>query len=345
MSSMAQFAYDLPFYLLEGVPREIRLGRRDLGRMLIADRATGSVSDSYVRDLPSWFRAGDVLVLNNSKRIPGVLDARTKLGGKVELRFVELDDDDRQAGLCRIFPDHDVEAGDELRCGDGTVIEVVETGLTKYELARVRTVGPPLRQALKEVGRPIAGFFYDGHWGVDNLNPYYASEEGSVESPLAGLHFTEELVERISATGATVAFVTLHSVGSWLPFLEDTAEDHVMWAEQFRVPQETADAVNEAHRAGGRVVAVGSTSMRSLESATGPDRVTHATHARTSLYVTPGYDFRAVDAYFTNFHQQQTSMIVLDAAFAGTELAAAAYRHAVAANYGFFEFGDAVFMT
>jgi S-adenosylmethionine:tRNA ribosyltransferase-isomerase len=326
---------------IQGTPREIRLGRRDLARMLVVNRSDGSLLDSMVRALPHLLRPNDVLVLNNSKRIPGVLKGRTAVGGAVELRFVDLGDEDG-TGLCRIFPMHDVTLGSTLTCVDGVQVRVLEVGLTKYELARVTAVGIPLRTLLKRSGLPISGFFYEGNWSPDHLNPYYATEEGTVESPLAGLHFTPELIDAVKRAGVAIEFVTLHSVGSWLPFLERDIEQHEMWPEAFRVSDSTATAINRAKKHGGRVIACGSTSMRALESCAVQDGCVQATSGRTQLYVTPGYRFKVVEGYFTNFHQYQTSLIVLDAAFATPALVRSAYRSASRMDYAFYEFGDAV---
>lgn len=334
--------YGLLLENLEGTPREIRLGRRDRARLLLIDRRTGSVGDASVDDLPHLLDPGDVLVLNNSKRIPGVLKGRTARGGQVELRFVDLDEDDG-GGLCAIFPMHDVEPGSAIALRDGARCLVTETGLTAHRLSRVQVAEGSLRGLLKAQGRPIPGFFYENHWTCEHLNPYYATEEGTVESPLAGLHFTPELVERLERAGVEVRFVTLHSVGSWLPFLEQRVDEHEMWPEAYAVPEATADAVNRARERGARVCACGSTSLRALESAVGPDGQVQAGSGRTRLYITPGYEFKVVGAYFTNFHQYQTSLIVLDAAFGGgADLVLEAYEEAVRRGYSFFEFGDAV---
>lgn len=332
--------YELRPENLAGTPREFRLGRRDLGRLLVVDRASKKLLDRAVNDLPALLRPGDVLVLNNSARIPGVLRGRTKRGGQVELRFVDLSDEGR--GLCRIFPQHDVQVGDVLNLEGGDAVRVLGAGLTVYGVAEVEGVGRTLRALLRAQGSPILGFFYDDLWSIDELNPYYASEQGSVESPLAGLHFTPELVRGLKERGVDVSFVTLHSVGSWLPFLEARAEEHRMWAEAFCVPPETEAAIAKARAIGGRVVAVGSTSLRALESARTEGRKVRATRGRTDLYITPGYTFGVVDIYFTNFHQYQTSLMVLDCAVAGEELAMCAYRTAAKRGYRFYEFGDAV---
>ncbi|RSK38917.1 S-adenosylmethionine:tRNA ribosyltransferase-isomerase [Hymenobacter perfusus] len=338
--NIEEFRYTLAPENLEGTPREIRLGRRDLSRLLVVDRTSGALTHSTVFDLPKWLAPGDVLVLNNSKRIPGVLKGFTAVGGQVELRFVDLDSDN--TGLCRIFPMHDVRPGERIELRRGGSVEVLATELTKYKLARVRPENDSLRELLKSQGIPILGFFYEGIWTAEHLNPYFATEEGSVESPLAGLHFTPELVESLKQHGVHVCFVTLHSVGSWLPFLESKVEEHEMWAESFCVPKETVNVVLNARKHGNKVVACGSTSLRALESAVGDDGQLTATSGRSKLYITPGYKFHVVDAYFTNFHQYQNSLIVLDAAFAGMENAMHTYREASSLHYSFYEFGDAV---
>jgi S-adenosylmethionine:tRNA ribosyltransferase-isomerase len=338
---IADLRYTLRPENIVGTPREIRLGRRDLARMMVVDRNSGSMMDRVVADLPLMLAPGDVVVLNNSKRIPGVLHGRTAKGGKVELRFVDLNADG--TGLCRVFPMHDTAPGSVVTLKKGGEIQIVEFGITKYGLARVRPVAGSLRRMLVQQGTPILGFFYDGMWNTDHLNPFYATEEGNVESPLVGLHFTPELVDRLKSSRVNVCFVTLHSVGSWLPFMEEKVEEHQMMEEFFRVPMETASAINAARDRGKRVVACGSTSLRALESAVDTAGVVRAKEGRTGLYISPGYKFGAVDSYFTNFHQYQTSLLVLDCAFAGTDDVMEAYREASRRGYEFYEFGDAIF--
>lgn len=333
--------YELRPENLAGTPREFRLGSRDRGRLLVVDRTTGKIGDRDVVGLPDVLNPGDLVVLNNSKRIPGVLRGRTEKDGQVELRFVDIAADDG-TGLCRIFPQHDIRAGATIRLDGGGAVIIEELGVTQYGLARVTGVERNVRALLREQGTPILGFFYDDLWSVNELNPYFATEEGSVESPLAGLHFTPALVDALQARGIEVAFVTLHSVGSWLPFLEESAADHLMWAESFAIPPATADAIRRVRAAGGRVIACGSTSLRALESAAGPGRTVVPSSGRTDLYIQPGYDFRVIDGYFTNFHQYQTSLMVLDCAVAGQALARRAYAEAAALGFCFYEFGDAV---
>lgn len=323
-----------------GTPREFRLGRRDRSRLLVVKKVGRTWESRSVQELPQLLRPGDVVVLNNSKRIPGVLHGRNASGGKIELRFVDLEMGN--TGLCRIFPMHDVAAGNAVNLREGGTVDVLEMGLTQYNLARVRPRDSSLRSLLKQQGTPILGFFYDNHWGVDELNPFYASEEGSVESPLAGLHFTPELISALQENNVEVCFVTLHSVGSWLPFMEADSSDHTMWAEFFKVTPEAAAAINSARARGGRIIACGSTSLRAVEAAAEADGTVVPQEGKTQLYCEPGYQFKAIDAFFTNFHQQQTSLIVLDCAFAGQALVKGAYREATELKYGFYEFGDAV---
>lgn len=308
--------------------------------MLVVERETGELRQSRVLDLAQWLDPGDVIVLNNSKRIPGVLRARTDRDGLVELRFVDLADEG--PALCKVFPAHDVRVGMRLRTQAGGLVEVLELGLTKYDLARVQGSSDSIKSLLCNEGEPILGFFYDAKWGTEALNPFYAEVEGSVESPLAGLHFTPTLVADLKRSGIEIVFVTLHSVGSWLPFLEADVAEHEMWAEWFAVPDTTAGTINRARATNKRIVACGSTSLRAIESACNEEGEVRACEGRTSLYITPGYRFRSVTSYFTNFHQYQTSLMVLDAAFAGTELTKRAYDHASRQGFAFYEFGDAV---
>jgi|SRR5882724_832553 len=325
---------------LEGTPREIRLGRRDRGRLLVVDRAQAKWTESSVQELPRWMRAGDVVVLNNSKRIPGILKGRTTVGGQVELWFVDLGENG--TAICSIFPKHDVHAGSGIHLRGGHVVRVLEIGVTKYDLATVRGETSSIRDLLKTQGLPISSFFYEGHWELEHFNPYFATEEGSVESPLAGLHFTPQLVKALETAGVIVCFITLHSIGSWLPFLEANVKDHQIWPEFFQIPPETAAIINRARSLGGRICACGSTSLRALESAVIEGGCVTVTTGRTNLYITPGYEFRVVDAYFTNFHQHQTSLIVLDAAFCGRDLLKKIYLEGRNRHYSFYEFGDAL---
>jgi S-adenosylmethionine:tRNA ribosyltransferase-isomerase len=321
-------------------PAEVRLGRRDLGKLMVIDREKAKRFHTCVLDLPQWLSSGDVLVLNNSKRMPGVLKGRTvEHDAQVELRFVGLESE--RAGLCRPYPLHFIEPGREIRLDDGNILRVLETGIPPYDLCRMDSPNGDLKQSLHSVGLPITSFFYQGYWDLDNYNNCYASEEGSLESPMVGLHFTDELLDAVKARGVSVTFVTLHPEGSWLPFIEEDIEFHQMQFEKYVVPPETAELVNEARARGNRIVACGSTAVRTLETVAKDGRI-RAGSGQTNLYISPGYTFQIVDWYFTNFHPARTSLMVLDAAFCEPQLLLESYREAVEKGYLFYEFGDAV---
>ena len=200
-----------------------------------------------------------------------------------------------------------------------------------------------LKQILKKNGVAINAFFSSREWTVDHLNPFYSKREGSVESPLAGLHFTPELLKTIEDKGIKIAYITLHSSGSWLPFLEDDINTHKVFKERYEVGEKTASIVNEARSNGKKITVCGSTAMRTIETASDEKGIVCAQKGESDLYIKPGYRFKVVDHYFTNFHQYRTSLMVLDAAFCGQDLLMQTIEVAKERGYLFYEFGDAVF--
>lgn len=321
-------------------PREIRLGRRDLGQMIVIDRQRKTQMDSNVLDLAKHFQEGDVIILNNSKRVPGILKGTLKENGaQVELQFVSLTDGD--SALCRIYPMHHINIGTEIVC-DEYLLTVTGKDLLVNKVCEVTSKNGGLRAILKQVGLPINGFFSSKAWELDYLNPFYSNIEGSIESPLAGLHFTPELIESLESSGIKIGYVTLHSIGSWLPFLEEDIDDHVVFEEEFEMPERTAELINTAKAQNRKVIACGSTSLRTIESSsTGKGKVV-AQKGVSNLFIKPGYTFNVVDHYFTNFHQYKTSLMVLDAAFCGKDLLMESIEVAKEREYLFYEFGDAV---
>lgn len=332
--------YDLGPENIAAEPPEVRLGRRDLGRMLVVDRKKRTMRHAIVRDLLRLLAPGDAFVINNSKRIPGVLFGRTEQGSQVELRFAGLSD--AWTGDCRIYPAHGVAVGTSILTEDGNRLSVDSIQSTPHVLHRVRAVAKSLEDTLRANGLPITSFFSNGYWSLDNYNPVYAEEEGSIESPMAGIHLTAELLETLRARGIRVVTITLHSVGSWLPFVEDQVDNHQMHEEKYKISAEAAEAIRATREAGGRIFACGSTVLRTLESAAENTGDVIAGAGATSLYIRPGYSFRIVNAYFTNFHTYRSSLMVLDAAVCERSLLMRAYRHAQRAGYLFHEFGDAV---
>lgn len=322
-------------------PREIRLGKRDLGRMIVVDRKKKKQVDSFVLNLPEYFNQGDVLVLNNSKRVPGILKGHiVENNAQVELLFVNLGNNN--SAMCRIYPKHYISLGTVIAFGNDKV-KVIKEGLTTNNLYEVTALTGTLADVLKKNGVAINAFFSSREWTVDHLNPFYSNIEGSVESPLAGLHFTPELLDTLRRKGVKIGFVTLHSSGSWLPFLEDNIDDHKVFEEEYELNEETASLINEAKLQGKKVVACGSTAMRTIETTADEKGTVHAQKGISKLYIKPGYRFRVVDHYFTNFHQYRTSLMVLDAAFCGQDLLMKTIEVAKKRGYLFYEFGDAVF--
>jgi S-adenosylmethionine:tRNA ribosyltransferase-isomerase len=200
----------------------------------------------------------------------------------------------------------------------------------------------PISDLLKAEGYPITSFFYTDYWDLEHYNPIYASEEGSVESPMAGLHFTDRLIDRLKSKGVDVAFITLHVVGSWLPFLENETQGHEAQSEDYFVPDETARLIGTALQTGHRIVAVGSTTMRTLETSAIRKGALKSGAGKSRLFIEPGHKFKLVHSYFTNFHPARSSLMVLDAAFCPAHLLLRAYREARRKHYLFHEFGDAI---
>ena len=322
-------------------PPEVRLGRRDLGRMLLVDRKSESFDDRMVLELPNILQSGDLFVLNNSKRMPGVLHGRTvREDASVELRFAGLNDE--FTGTCRIYPEHYISVGSQVRLSSGQLLVVTETKITPHGLMRIQSLGGRLRDTLHSEGKPITSFFSRGYWNLNNYNNFYATEEGSIESPMAGMHLTPELIAALQARGIAIATITLHSVGSWLPFIEDEINDHKVMPEQFNILPDAANAINHTKDSGGRIIACGSTVMRTLETSAATNGRVSPGRGETTLSISPGYSFRIVDAYFTNFHTYRSSLMVLDSAFCPLPLLLRSYAHARDTGYLFHEFGDAV---
>jgi S-adenosylmethionine:tRNA ribosyltransferase-isomerase len=338
-----ELQYDLKPENIACEPPEVRLGRRDLGKLLVVDRTAKRLHDSHMFEFTKWLEPGDVIIFNDSKRIPGVLKTKTLCeGAQIELRFAGLEEEN--VGICRAYPPHFVKENTILKTRDGRRLRVIETDIPPHNLCRIESEDEDLASSLKSAGLPITSFFSLGYWKLENYNNFYAKKEGSIESPMAGMHFTPELFSSIKNKGCEIGFITLHSVGSWLPFLEDDLKDHQMLGETYELPAETAKMIESARKRGARIIACGSTVMRTLETVGRNGSVT-ASEGKTDLYISPGYQFKIVNAYFTNFHISRSSLMVLDASFCDVELLKKSYQHASQAGYLFHEFGDAVFYT
>jgi S-adenosylmethionine:tRNA ribosyltransferase-isomerase len=329
---------------------------RDSARMLVVD-AEGGLADRTVRDLPSLLRPGDIVVLNDTKVIPARLSGlREREGSVVRVEGTLHRRLSPHRWTAFMKPGRRLAVGDRVRFGerddracllgvlDATVIEKGEGGeLTlSFDLS-----GPDLEMAIAERGvMPLPPYIASRRAEDDqDLADYqtvYAREEGSVAAPTAGLHFTPELLGAIERAGARLARVTLHvGGGTFLPVKTDDIARHRMHPEYGEVSRETADAVNTARAAGGRIVAVGTTALRLLESATSGDGSVQPFAGDTTIFITPGYRFRAVDVLLTNFHLPRSTLFMLVAAFSGLQTMRAAYAHAIANGYRFYSYGDA----
>ncbi|MDI1281946.1 tRNA preQ1(34) S-adenosylmethionine ribosyltransferase-isomerase QueA [Brevundimonas sp.] len=351
----ADFDFDLPDDHIALRPAE----PRDSARLLVV--RDGVLEDRIIRDLPDFLRPGDALVFNDTRVIPARLSGvrqRIGAGGETLTVAVEATLHHRDApNVWSAFmkPGKRLKAGDRIRFGrlqdaacdlgrlDATVAHKDEDGLItlRFDLA-----GPMLDEAIRDVGvMPLPPYIAakrpEDDRDLSDYQTLFAKWDGSVAAPTAGLHFTPALMEAIRAKGVSTHAVTLHvGAGTFLPVKADDTADHKMHSEWGEVSAETAAALNATRAAGGRIVCVGTTSLRLLESAATPDRVIHPFHGDTAIFITPGYDFRAADVLMTNFHLPKSTLFMLVSAFAGLDTMRAAYAHAVADGYRFYSYGD-----
>jgi S-adenosylmethionine:tRNA ribosyltransferase-isomerase len=335
---VSELDYDLPPELIAQAPAP----SRDASRLLVIDRARGGFEDHVFAELPDLLRPGDCLVVNNSRVIPARVLARDVAGREVELLFIEAIDGHRWRALTR--------PGRRSREG----VELV-VGSSRLRILGVEADGPrvvePLDGSVDELlrvhGRPplppyIARFAAPTAEDLERYQTVYARPPGSIAAPTAGLHFTPPLLDEIQRRGVELHQLTLHvGPGTFRPIKTDRIEDHALPAERIAIPPAVAEAVNRARAERRRVVAVGTTTVRALESAVGADGRVRPLDGEARLYVMPGYEFRAVDALLTNFHLPRSSLLVMVAAFAGRELILKSYGHAVRAGYRFYSYGDA----
>ena len=336
----SDFYFDLPEELIAQTP----LQRRDGSRLLLLDKLTGELEHRHFYDLPDLLEEGDCLVLNDSRVLPARLLGTRATGGGVEL--VLLRDLGNGRWECLSRPGKKTRPGTELSFGDGeltaTVEEVVEGG---NRIVRFHYQGIFL-EVLERLGKmPLPPYIKEELQDAERYQTVYSRELGSAAAPTAGLHFTQELLDKISAKGVKICYVTLHvGLGTFRPVKEDEIEDHDMHSEFCIVPEETARIVTETKKDGGRVIAVGTTSCRTLESFAQEDGTLPAGSRWTNIFIYPGYRFKCIDALITNFHLPESTLIMLVSALAGREQILRAYQIAVKERYRFFSFGDAMFI-
>ncbi len=338
----SDFYFDLPKELIAQDP----LDDRSASRLLVMDQESGAVQHRHFKEIVDMLFPGDCLVLNDTKVIPARLYGnKTDTGAAIELLLLKRQEND--VWECLVKPGKKCRTGAQFTFGDGRLTaEVVET---------------------KEDGNRLIHFTYEGIWeevldalGEMPLPPYithklkdrdryqtvYAAHEGSAAAPTAGLHFTKELLNEIEEKGVKLAYVTLHvGLGTFRPVKVDDVTKHNMHSEYYEVSEETAKLINDTKAAGSRVICVGTTSCRTLESASTDDGILHPGCGNTEIFIYPGYQFKMMDGLITNFHLPESTLVMLVSAFAGRDHVLAAYEEAIKERYRFFSFGDAMFIT
>lgn len=334
----SDFVYDLPERLIAQTP----LQRRDASRLLVLDRRTGATEHRHFYDLPAYLRPGDCLVMNDSRVIPARLIGTRPTGGAIEVVLLRDLGDDRWECLTR--PGKKMRPGHGVTFGNGELtgqVEAVTEGGNR--VIRFSYEGIFL-EVLERLGQmPLPPYIKTQLDDPERYQTVYSAHPGSAAAPTAGLHFTNELLDAIRAMGVETCFVTLHvGLGTFRPVKVENIEEHEMHAEFCTVPDATAAAVERVRRSGGRVIAVGTTSCRTLESFTGEDGVLRPGSGWTNIFIYPGYRFKCINGLITNFHLPGSTLMMLVSALAGRESIMNAYQEAVREEYRFFSFGDAM---
>ncbi|MBQ6552118.1 MAG: tRNA preQ1(34) S-adenosylmethionine ribosyltransferase-isomerase QueA [Clostridia bacterium] len=335
----SDYFYDLPEELIAQTPAE----KRDFSRLMTVNRHTGETSDKHFNDIIDLLETGDCLVLNNTKVIPARVFGRNEAGREFEVLLLRDRGDD--VWECLLRPARKAKEGEPIVFGDeltGRVTDVIEDGnrLIKFEYNGI------FNEILDRVGTaPLPPYIKSRASDPSRYQTVYAKYDGSAAAPTAGLHFTDELLEKIRAKGVDTAFLTLHvGLGTFRPVKEDDLTKHVMHSEWYELPEDAAVKINAAKRRGGRVISVGTTSCRTLETVASKFGEIRADSGETSIFIYPGYEFKCIDALITNFHLPESTLIMLVSAFSSREIILNAYKEAVEKKYRFFSFGDAMLL-
>lgn len=337
----SDFYFDLPEELIAQDPLE----DRSSSRLLVLNKQTGAVSHHIFRDIIDYLKPGDCLVLNNTKVIPArLLGEREGTGAHVEVLLLKRREADVWETLVK--PGKKCKPGTRLVFGDGLlhaeVLETVEEGnrLIRFEYEGI------FEEVLDRLGEmPLPPYITHKLQDKNRYQTVYAKYEGSAAAPTAGLHFTTQLLEEIAAKGVEIAYVTLHvGLGTFRPVKEENLLEHHMHSEYYQVTKEAADKINQTKKNGGRVICVGTTSCRTIESAADENGMVQDGCDNTEIFIYPGYQFKVLDALITNFHLPESTLVMLVSALAGRENVLAAYEEAIKERYRFFSFGDAMFI-
>lgn len=341
MLKTSDFYFDLPQELIAQTPLE----QRDSSRLLTLDKTTGKSEHKHFYDLPDLLRPGDCLVLNDSRVLPARLFGRRETGGACEVLL--LIDRGERVWECLVRPGRKLKPGAKISFGDGELTaEVVAEAEGGNRLVRFNYEGIFL-ETLERLGKmPLPPYIKEELQDSERYQTVYSRNVGSAAAPTAGLHFTKELLHQVLSSGVKVCYVTLHvGLGTFRPVKAETLDDHEMHSEYCVISQETADIINQTKRDGGRVICVGTTSCRTIESWANEDGTMEAKAGWTNIFIYPGYRFKVLDALVTNFHLPESTLIMLVSALAGREHVLAAYEEAVKERYRFFSFGDAMFIS
>ena len=337
---LKEFYYDLPEELIAQVP----IQKRDESRLMVLDRNNKTIEHKIFKDILDYLKPGDCLVRNNTKVIPARIYGKKETGANVEFLLLNNIEGDIWEAIVR--PGNKLHVGTKVTFGEGLlnadILEVMEGGTRKVKF----TYNGIFNEILDQIGlMPLPPYIHEELKEKDRYQTVYAKHQGSAAAPTAGLHFTEELLEKIKEKGVEIANVTLHvGIGTFRPVKVEKIEEHHMHSEHYYIKKEDAEKINNAKKNGGRIISVGTTSCRVLESIADENGFVKETEGDTSIFIYPGYKFKCIDALITNFHLPESTLLMLVSALAGKDYIMKAYKEAVEQKYRFFSFGDAMFI-
>ena len=334
------FYYDLPEELIAQVP----IKKRDESRLMVLDRKNETIEHKIFKDILDYLKPGDCLVRNNTKVIPARIYGKKETGANVEFLLLNNIEGDIWESIVR--PGNKLHIGTKVIFGDGLltaeILDVLEGGTRKVKFF----YDGIFNEILDQIGLiPLPPYIHEELKEKDRYQTVYAKHQGSAAAPTAGLHFTEKLLQQIKEKGVEIANVTLHvGIGTFRPVKVEKIEDHHMHSEHFYIKKEDADKINNARKNGGRIISVGTTSCRVLESIADENGFVKEIEGDTSIFIYPGYKFKCIDSLITNFHLPESTLLMLVSALAGKDYIMKAYNEAVKEKYRFFSFGDAMFI-
>lgn len=339
----SDFYYDLPQELIAQTPME----PRDMSRLMVIDKNTGEIEHKIFKDLIDYLRPGDCLILNDTRVIPArIYGVKKETGAVVEFLLLKQSENNVWECLCK--PGKRAKVGTSFAFGDGIVecevVDVTDDGNRKVQF---KCDSKEIYTILDKIGKmPLPPYITEELKNGELYQTVYSKELGSAAAPTAGLHFTEEMLKKIEEKGIKIGYVTLHvGLGTFRPVKVDDVKNHKMHSEHYHISKETADLINDTKKNGDRVIAVGTTSTRTLESVATKNGCICEDEDDTSIFIYPGYEFKCIDGLVTNFHLPESTLIMLISAFAGYDNVMNAYKIAVDEKYRFFSFGDACFFT